>query len=833
MGPLESLDEGRLVALGGTKQRATLGYLLLRANRVVATSQLLNALWPVEDAPTSARKILQNAVWGLRRVLTPRHGAEGPALVTQQPGYRLTVDPDDVDLYRFQREVEEGRGKLAAGSPGEAAPQLREALALWRGPALADLVEAGITWPELTAVQNSRLDVMEDYFEAELACGRHHAVLGELQAFFEDSALRERSCGQLMLALYRSGRQADALNVYSRVRRVLVEDLGLEPGRELKALQQAILTQDPSLNPLEALTVSTEPRRRLSSVPDLTGPADATDADAVVPPDAERGARTAAAVPLGMRLEAADGTGRPVVMDDAGRQEAREGAGRPARAQAERTVVPAQSAGALQRRRVSVVFVRTRLVAADRAGDNVADARYELGTTDVDELLERVSSWIQESMEHFGGTVTARIGSETMVVFDCGDESGDDAGRAVLSALAIRDGLNAPTGPVAQLGDGGPVLSFHASIATGEALLRYQEAGQDTVVPTISGALLDSCHSLLSRAASDRIRVCERTRARTQGMIEYAAHDAGEGEVLGIRADYMDLATMPTVDREFELGLLRDLLERARHRTTSHLVTVLGEPGSGKTRFLTEFGQVVERQVYLARFQVGRAPLSGQDSISALQTELVSALCRVEPDDTLQVSLVKLERTVRGLVGKERAHRLLLCLTPLLDPGAPAGPMNAESELDAWWHFLERTALDRPLVLVIDDLHRADDAMLDFVSGLADFSGVPLLVVASARPELFQHRADWGGGKHHFTSMTLEPLSDAAVDKLFDFAMASAPTRHAEPQRPGPGAPADRRHTGGTGRPDARRRRFIIRSLLAMGAPRDLGATRACGVVAG
>ncbi|MFI5682219.1 BTAD domain-containing putative transcriptional regulator [Streptomyces cellulosae] len=820
------------MALGGTKQRATLGYLLLRANRVVATSQLLNALWPVEDAPTSARKILQNAVWGLRRVLTPRPGAEDPALLTQQPGYRLTVDPDDVDLYRFQRGVEEGRGKLAAGSPREAALLLREALALWRGPALADLVEAGINWPELTAVQNSRLDVMEDYFEAELDCGRHHAVLGELQAVFDDSALRERSCGQLMLALYRSGRQADALNVYSRVRRVLVEDLGLEPSRDLKTLQQAILTQDPSLNLPEALKVSSEPRRRLSSVPDPMGPTDAPYDNAVLRPEAERGAPTAAAVPLGPRLEAADGAGGPVAMDAAKRPGAREGAGRLVRAETERTAVAAQSAGSLQRRQVSVVFVRSQLVVADRAGGKVGDARCELGSTDVDELLERISSWIQESVEHFGGTVTARIGSETMVVFDSGDGSGDDAGRAVLSALAIRDGLNAPTGPVAQLGGGGPRLSFHAAIATGEALWRYHEATQEPVVPRISGALLDICHSLLSRAAADRIRVCDRTRERTKGMIEYAADDAGEGEALGIRADYMDLATMPTVDREFELGLLRDLLERARHRTTSHLVTVLGEPASGKTRFLAEFGQAVEQEVHLARFRVGRAPLSGQDSISALQAELVAALCGVEPDDTLQVSLAKLERTVRGLVGQERVHQLLLCLTPLLDPGAPAGPMDAESELDAWWQFLERTSLDRPLVLVIDDLHRADDAMLDFVSGLADFSGVPLLVVASARPELFQHRPDWGGGKHHFTSMTLEPLSDAAVDKLFDFAMASVPARRTELQRPGPEVPAEPWSTRGAGRSDERRRRFIIRTLLAMGAHRDLGATRAWGVVA-
>ncbi|MEU6098284.1 BTAD domain-containing putative transcriptional regulator [Streptomyces sp. NPDC047079] len=793
------MDEGRQVALGGTKQRATLGYLLLRANRVVATSQLLNVLWPVEDAPTSARKILQNAVWGLRRVFTSPQGAERPALVTQPPGYRLAVDPDDVDLYRFQRVVEEGRAKLAAGSPREAAQLLRGALELWRGPALADLVEAGINWPELTAVQNSRLDVMEDYFDAELACGRQHAVLGELEAMVEDTALRERSCGQLMLALYRSGRQADALNVYGRVRHVLVEDLGLEPGRELQLLHQAILTQDPSLNLPEVLHISGEPHGPLSPVPPIQPAAQDRDH-----PD-----------PAVSQVPAPEPPGDTE---------------RPARAETERDAAPAQAvAGSVQRRQVAVLFVRAQLLAAD---DAPADAPYGLGTADADELLERVSRWTQESIEHFGGSVTATIGSVSMAVFDSSDET-DDAARAVLSALAIRDGLNAPVGPMAQLDGAGPALSLHAAVATGEALLRYRETADGAPATTISGTLLDRCHALLSRAAADGIRVCDRTLERTRSMIEYVTDDADKGVALGIRADYMDLATMPTVEREFELGLLGGLLKRAMHRSTPHLVTVLGEPGSGKTRFLAEFGNVVQEQVYLARFQAGRAPLSGKDSIFALQAELVSALCGVQPNDGVQMALAKLERTVRGLVGEERVHRLLLCLTPLLDPsGAPAGPVDPESELDAWLHFLERSVLDRPLVLVIDDLHRADNALLDFVSGLADFSGVPLLVVASARPELFQRRADWGGGKHHFTSMTLEPLSDAAVDKLFDFAMASAATRRAEPQRPASGAPAGARPVGAGERPDERRRRFIMRTLLALGRPRQLGAARTCGAVA-
>ncbi|WP_165988342.1 BTAD domain-containing putative transcriptional regulator [Streptomyces sp. YIM 98790] len=237
------------IALGGDRRRATLGLLLLNANQGVATSKLLEGLWNTEETPATARKILQNAVRGLR-VMFAQHARAGirvPALLTRSHGYQLQVDPEQIDMFRFHRMAQAGRAELAAGRPGTAAHLLRDALALWRGRALADLVEAGHSWAELTALQNARLDVREDYFEAELANGRHQAVFGELEAMVEAEPLRERACQQLMLALYRSGRQADALAVYRRVRLRLAEQLGLEPGPELQMLQHAILVHDPSL----------------------------------------------------------------------------------------------------------------------------------------------------------------------------------------------------------------------------------------------------------------------------------------------------------------------------------------------------------------------------------------------------------------------------------------------------------------------------------------------------------------------------------------------------------------------------------------------------------
>lgn len=251
LGPLEvrDRDQGQIIPLAGTKQRATLGVLLLRANKVVATSALLDALWPDDEAPVTARKILHNAISGLRRVLTDHDRQAGQAtLVTRPPGYLLMADQEDVDLYVFHRLVDEGRADLSRGRPEGAVDTLRRALDLWRGPVLSDLAEAGISWPELVAVQNTRLDVLEDYFDAAMACGRQHEILRELEMMVENEPLRERACTQLMLALYRSGRHADALDVYARMRTALVNELGLEPSQKLQLLQRAILNHDPALS---------------------------------------------------------------------------------------------------------------------------------------------------------------------------------------------------------------------------------------------------------------------------------------------------------------------------------------------------------------------------------------------------------------------------------------------------------------------------------------------------------------------------------------------------------------------------------------------------------
>jgi DNA-binding SARP family transcriptional activator len=289
LGPLEvepaGGPPGSLVDLGGHRQRAVLAYLLLHANQVVSTSQMLSALWADDNAPMTARKILQNAVWKLRGVLSrPPRTEQSPELLTRAPGYLLRVPQQRVDLLDYQQRVTTGRAALAAGEVERARRSLGAALALWRGPVLSDLVEEGVCWPELTALQNRRLDVMEDHFEAALACGRHQLVLPDLESLVAAEPLRERASGQLMVALYRCGRQAEALAVFGRVRTALVEGLGLEPGRDLHRLQQAILTQDPTLEAPRAAgdqePASLAPASRPAPSPRLPGAALAAAASA-------------------------------------------------------------------------------------------------------------------------------------------------------------------------------------------------------------------------------------------------------------------------------------------------------------------------------------------------------------------------------------------------------------------------------------------------------------------------------------------------------------------------------------------------------------------------
>ena len=244
LGPLEVVAGEQRLRLGGPKQRAALALLLLRANQAVPTDQLIEELWEGRP-PSSALSTLRGYLSHLRGVLAAGGHA---ALRFHPPGYLLEVDPERVDAARFERLVRQGREALASGDPGAAASALRAALGLWRGPALADLADLAATRGARARLEELRLAALEARIDADLALGRHAELAGELEALTAEHPLRERLHAQRMLALYRSGRQADALAAYQQARRFLAGELGIEPGAELRQLQQAILRQEAALD---------------------------------------------------------------------------------------------------------------------------------------------------------------------------------------------------------------------------------------------------------------------------------------------------------------------------------------------------------------------------------------------------------------------------------------------------------------------------------------------------------------------------------------------------------------------------------------------------------
>jgi DNA-binding SARP family transcriptional activator len=274
LGPLEVADRGRPVVVGAGKRRALLALLLLHANEVVPAERLIDELWG-ERPPATVAKSLHVYVSQLRKELGHGNGAGDGILRTRGNGYVVEVGPDDVDTRRFERLLADGRRAADADDPARASETLREAVAMWRGAPLADFAYEPFAQREIARLEELRLVALECRIDADLALGRHADLVGELEALVDEHPLRERLRGQLMVALYRCGRQAEALDAYRDCRTRLVVDLGLEPGPALRELEAKILDHSPELAP-PPIVVAPPPRR------------DAAPAAPAAPPPARR-----------------------------------------------------------------------------------------------------------------------------------------------------------------------------------------------------------------------------------------------------------------------------------------------------------------------------------------------------------------------------------------------------------------------------------------------------------------------------------------------------------------------------------------------------------------
>jgi class 3 adenylate cyclase/tetratricopeptide (TPR) repeat protein len=429
---------------------------------------------------------------------------------------------------------------------------------------------------------------------------------------------------------------------------------------------------------------------------------------------------------------------------------------------------PATATHREERKVVTVVF-------ADMVGSTERAER--LDPEDVRALLAPYHARLRHELERHGGTVEKFIGDAVVAVFGAPVAHEDDAERAVRSALAIQEAI-------AEMNDADPDLALEVRIGvnTGEALVAL-DARPERGEGIVSGDVVNTGARLQSAAPPGGILVGEHTFRATERAIEYEAHQpvAAKGKaepVLAWRAmvrraswgiDVSDART-PLVGRDDERDVLVGALTRARARLEPQLVTVVGVPGIGKSRLVRELFRVVDEDPELIVWRQGRSLPYGEGSAFWGLAEIVKAQTGILETDTADEAAAKVTATVANLVEDSTegpwVERHLLSLT-----GVQQARSSTQASLDeafaAWLRFLEALAERQPAVLVFEDLHWADDALLDFVDALPDrVSGVPLLVVCSARPELLERRPGWGGGKRNTATVSLAPLSDEDTARL-------------------------------------------------------------------
>jgi DNA-binding SARP family transcriptional activator/tetratricopeptide (TPR) repeat protein len=644
LGPLEVDAVVEHPALRRHKPRALLALLLLHRNEVVSTDALLDGLWG-ESPPPRALGSLQNYVSHLRKALGD------DVLVTQPPGYVLRVAPDELDLDWFERLVADASGK----DPVERAERLRSALALWRGPALADFTYEPFAQTAIARLEDLRVTALEERIDADLELGRHAELVGELEALVAKNSLRERLRGQLMRALYRSGRQTEALTVYRDGARLLREELGLEPSQELRGLERSILEHDVSL--------------------------------------------------------AADERSTPT---------------------------PAPVSAATVRKIVTVLF-------ADVAGHTRLTTT--LDPEAVRDVMTRFFGTMRAVIDRHGGTIEKYSGDEVMAVFGVPSAHEDDAVRAVRAAADMQAALDELNESLVR--DLGVRLAMRVGINTGEVVTGDVSAG-----PLVIGEAVNVGKRLQEHTAPGEILLGPVTLSLARDFVEIAPVGAlelrGRTEPLpafrllrlGDVAERLVSLDVPLVGRRNELRRLRNAYRRARNERRCVLALVVGEAGIGKSRLARE---LVLASGDEARILVGRCVSYGDGATYLPIGDVVRQATR--------------ERSLTELLADDGDADLVAdrvsALTEAGDASMPAG--------DSFWavrRFLEMLARRRPLVLVLEDVHWAEPTFLDLVEYVvAQASDAPLLVVAVARPDLFERRPAWSSLEES-TLVRLEPLDE-------------------------------------------------------------------------
>ena len=637
LGPLEARAGGEPVALGGDKQRALLALLLLHANEALSSDRLIHELWSGERPPGAA-KTLQVHVSRLRKAL-----GRADLVVTREHGYELRLDPVQLDAHRFERRLAEGRSELAGARPGRAAEALEAGLAEWRGRPLDDLAYEPFAQRAIARLDDLRVAASEQLIEAKLALGRHAEVLADLETLIGEHPHREGLRAQLMLALYRCDRQAEALQAYQDTRRSLVEELGLEPGSRLRELEQAILAQSPAL-----------------AAPAVDAPAE----PAAGPP----------AAPAARRL-------------------------------------------------VSVVF-------ADMGG-----AGEGLDPEALHGLLARCADVCSAVIARHGGTVAPSSGEAIVGVFGQLAVHEDDALRAARAAVELRE---AGTGLGIRLG----VESGEVFVGAGAPRVR-SATGQAFAVAARLARAASPAEILLGDGIHRMLRGAVRAERGPDGQAwRLLALEAG-GEAIA------RTSARPFVGRRRELEQLRTAFARVRDERRCAALTVVGPAGIGKSRLAQELvGAVADA----ATVVVGRCPSYGDGLTYRPLAEVVGRLGGADP---------------RQWVGELFDDEEPIAQMVLTAIGLSDGTAQAEETFWAVRRMFERVAQDRPLVVVVEDIHWAESTLLDLLEYVvAVSSGHALLLLCLARPELLETRPAWTAPAPNRSLLVLDALSDADAHRL-------------------------------------------------------------------
>jgi class 3 adenylate cyclase/tetratricopeptide (TPR) repeat protein len=435
-------------------------------------------------------------------------------------------------------------------------------------------------------------------------------------------------------------------------------------------------------------------------------------------------------------------------------------------------LLAAPTPGAEERKVVSVLFVD---LVGFTARSDAADPE------DVRATLRPYHAGVKREIERFGGTVEKFIGDAVMAVFGAPAAHEDDPERAVRAALRVLDSID-------ELNEQhGLTLAVRAAVATGEAVVSLtarQGAGEGIA----TGDVVNVAARLQGEAPVGGLVVNEQTFRATRNAIEYEelapVAVKGKAEPLpiwrGLQArsrfgvDAEAAPAMPFVGRDHEVRLLRDTFERTLRESTIQLVTVIGEPGVGKTRLLAEFRRWLDDQPEIVYWRQGRCLPYGEGIAFWALGEIVKAHAGILESDGPGDAEVRLREAVDGLAPVTERDWLVRCLAPLVGVPRSAAPTRDES-FAAWQTFLEGIAAQRPLVLLFEDLHWGDEALLEFVERLVGWSsGVPVLVLCSARPELYDLRPGWGGGTRNASTVALSPLTPADTARLVSALLASA-----------------------------------------------------------